>query len=71
MMLELWGFWKFEIVWRWDRIRERIVMFFAWHCLPYRIRYWIVVRAFADASQANPHLQPDELGYDTVVRTMK
>jgi hypothetical protein len=70
MMLELWFYWKFEFVWRWDRLRETLVMFVAWRCLPYSVRYWVVIRAFADASEANPTVRRERLGYDTVMRDM-
>jgi hypothetical protein len=70
MMLDLWCYWKFEFVWRWDRLRETLVMFVAWRLLPYSVRYWVVVRAFADASEANPTVRRERLSYDIVVRDM-
>lgn len=30
---------------------ERLSQFIVWRLLPYRIRYWAVVRAWADATQ--------------------
>lgn len=60
---------KYDVaMWR-HRWTERFWMMLAWHCLPYKLRYWIVIRAFADAMGSDQH--PDELQFHEVMKKMR
>jgi hypothetical protein len=54
----------------WGRWKEKALTFIVWHWLPYRVRYWVVIRAFADASRSMSDKHPDDLGYSDVMRGM-
>ena len=49
---------------------EKIVQFVVWKCLPYKVRYWVVIRAWADATQGEwSHVEaPGVLGVDMLKR---
>jgi hypothetical protein len=49
---------------------DKLARFVAWHLVPYRVRYWIVIRAGADASTGEWSSQkvPDLTVMDTLKR---
>jgi len=55
---------------RWS---ETLVMWVVWHLVPYEVRKWSVVRAFADATTTPPGdtLTPDQVGYSLVMKAMR
>ena len=59
--------WEYEVVWRIRRWRERLAMVIAWHCIPYEVRKWVVIRAFADE---NPDHAPGDM-YKRVMKAMR
>ena len=38
----------FSLSERWERRKEKLAMFVAWHCLPERVRMWVIIRRHAD-----------------------
>lgn len=40
--------WRYRLAYK--EAAEKLSQFIAWRLLPYRIRYWVVIRAWADAT---------------------
>lgn len=57
----------------WSQFTERVAMTIAWNLIPKKIRYWVVVRAFADATQCNEGRgkMVEECNYHLVMRNMR
>lgn len=60
---------KYDVALWWHRQGERFWMTLARHCIPYKLRYWIVIRAFADATGHDR--SPDEVRFREVMERMK
>jgi hypothetical protein len=53
-----------------NQLIERVAMTIAFNCIPKKVRYWVVVRAFFDTAQSTGrHL--DQCGYGIVMRNMQ
>jgi hypothetical protein len=45
---------------RWERRKEKMAQFIAWHCLPMRVRKWVIVRQHAKLTSGdNGSRHPD------------
>jgi hypothetical protein len=51
---------------------EKIIMFIVWHVLPYKLRYWTVIRAAADATSGKwGNIEPSTVTAFEVLDRMK
>jgi hypothetical protein len=52
----------FGIADRWERRKEKLAQFIAWHCLPERVRMWVIIRAHANCTSGkNDNVHPDDV----------
>lgn len=45
----------FSLSERWERLKEKLARFIAWHCLPKRVRMWVIIRRHAEITKDNIH----------------
>ncbi len=64
---------SFSLRERWNRAKEKAAQFIAWHCLPERVRMWVIIRRHADLTTgagkfANQH--PDTVSAFDLTKDM-
>jgi hypothetical protein len=62
--------WRYRLAYK--EAVEKLSQFIVWRLLPYRIRYWVVIRAWAEATQGRwTSQEPPSVTAHEILRRMR